>query len=294
MIRMTGTASLIVWCFLSIEASAQDSAAVRNDVGRLTDSSAATGPQPGRWDLLADDARIVLSDVGDFFSAPLRWETRDWGVAAAGSAGTLLLMAADKELQQRLGRETEQTINNDFWDIPTQYGYVQYANAAALLTYTTGLAAGWDDLRVTGRLLFESLTNSGIAVIVARTITGRNRPYGTNSPWGFRWFEWGNEVQSFPSGHVVVAFGFSTVIAERSGSWPVRIAAYGMALLTAFARVHNNQHWVSDAVVGAALGIAGGLHAIGRERERDGVHLRQEGLLFQPIPGGVRVSWVLP
>ena len=46
---------------------------------------------------------------------------------------------------------------------------------------------------------------------------------------------------------------------------------YGFASLTAYARVRNKQHWVSDVVFGALLGVTGGLHVAAQERIREGV-----------------------
>ena len=74
---------------------------------------------------------------------------------------------------------------------------------------------GADDIRITGRLLFESISISGVSVIAVRFIAGRSRPFSEDGPWKFNGFRTDNTFQSFPSGLVTVAFALSTVFAER-------------------------------------------------------------------------------
>ena len=62
---------------------------------------------------------------------------------------------------------------------------------------------------------------------------------------------------SFPSGHVSSTFALATVLQERVG-WKAGAAAYGFATYTAWTRVRDDKHWISDTVFGAALGVAVG------------------------------------
>lgn len=62
---------------------------------------------------------------------------------------------------------------------------------------------------------------------------------------------------SFPSGHVSSTFALATVAQQHAG-WVVGAASYGLATYTAWTRVRDNKHWVSDTVFGAALGVAVG------------------------------------
>lgn len=241
-------------------------------------------------DILLDDVLIALDDGGSFVTAPLRFDTRDWVVTAGLAGATGALIAADADLKLRWGRATQQSLNHDLWDIPTRYGIVEYANIVAVSTYALGLLGGNDGIRVTGRLLFESLAFAGGSVMVVRYIAGRSRPYGDNTPWDFNGFRWSNEFQSFPSGHTVVAFAMSTVLAERIDQLWARVFFYGMASLTAFARVHNNQHWVSDVFAGAVFGIAAGCHVVGREEARDGTG-HSSRITLIPFLAGIRLEY---
>jgi hypothetical protein len=239
------------------------------------------------------DAVIVVQDAGSFATSPLRFSPTDCAYAAGLGGALALLMTQDQGIKNRVGRRTTATLNDDFWDFPTRYGSVKYANIFALTMYGVGLFSRMDDVRITGRLLFESLTLSGGSVMVFRFIAGRSRPYGSNKPSQFNWFEWSNETQSFPSGHTVVAFALSTVLAERIDNIWARIGLYGLASLTAFARVYNNQHWTSDVVAGAALGMAGGFHVVHRENARATGSLTSSRFMLVPSVAGLRIEYRL-
>jgi len=137
-----------------------------------------------------------------------------------------------------------------------------------------GLVSGLDEVRIYGRLLLTGITTGGITVMALRTIFGRSRPYSGKGPWDYNWFTTDNEIQSFPSGHTVVAFTVSTIFAERIDTFWSRIIFYSLATLTGTARVLNNQHWLSDVLVGAAIGIGAGWDAVRRERERESTRLQ--------------------
>jgi membrane-associated phospholipid phosphatase len=209
-------------------------------------------------------------------------------------SGSVLVMAVDMEIKRRVGRDTEQDLNQDIWDVPTQYGNAAYAGTFALATYGTGLVLGNDEIRVTGRLLIEGLSMSGVLAIAIRYVTGRSRPHGNNHQWDFNWFQTSKTYQSFPSGHAVVSFAVSTVLAERINNTWARIGFYGLASLTAIARVYNSRHWASDVIAGAGLGLLGGLFVVNREKEREqSVPAGSSRLQLQPTANGVRVVYLL-
>jgi membrane-associated phospholipid phosphatase len=259
--------------------------------GDVSSSSEPEARSPG--EILIDDLSIALGDGGAFFTAPLHFSGKDRLLAGTFAGGTVGLFTIDEQARKAIGRETTASLNSDFWDIPTRYGAITYANAFGAATYVTGLLSGSDDIRVTGRLLLESLSFSGLSVITVRFIAGRSRPYSGDGAWKFNWFTLDNETQSFPSGHTTVAFAMSTILAERIDTWWSRVFFYGMASLTAYARVLNNQHWVSDVVVGSAFGLGAGLFVLQREHERTSGEAPSCGdLLVQPSLNGIRVSFL--
>ncbi|QQS37555.1 MAG: phosphatase PAP2 family protein [Ignavibacteriales bacterium] len=238
-------------------------------------------------DDLLYDGKIFLEDAGSYFTLPLRFDTNDWLLTAGLTGTTLLMISLDEEIKNKVGRNTISSFNDDFWDIGTSYGVVTYANLFSAGVYVTGLLSREDDVRVTGRLLLESLTYSGITVMIARYIAGRVRPYYNEGEWAFKGFNIDNEFQSFPSGHTVVAFALSTVLAERFDNLWARIGFYGLASITAFSRVYNNQHFFSDVVIGGLLGLGTGLFVVNRENERHVPENEQVKINLMPNPNGV-------
>ncbi|MCQ2130658.1 MAG: phosphatase PAP2 family protein [Bacteroidales bacterium] len=77
--------------------------------------------------------------------------------------------------------------------------------------------------------------------LLTKEIAGEMRPDGSG-------------YDSFPSGHSGKAFlGAELVRMEFGNGWGA--AAYGIAGTTAFMRIWNDKHWLTDVVAGAALGI---------------------------------------
>ncbi|MCF8240600.1 MAG: phosphatase PAP2 family protein [Melioribacteraceae bacterium] len=248
--------------------------------------------QPGRstGEKLAEDGKIFLEDGISYFTYPLQMDAGEWLYPGVIFSGTYLLMHTDQGIKNSIGRNTVKTLNNDFWDYPTRLGIVQYANIGSLSLYTAGLLSGDDELRRVGRLLFESLSYSGLSVMALRIAAGRERPYSEKGPWMFTGFTMDNEIQSFPSGHTTVAFAVTTVLAEYYDTFWSRLGFYSLSALTAYARVLNNQHWFSDVVFGALIGISSGVHVITRERRRLKITADEPALLISPFPNGITLN----
>ena len=82
---------------------------------------------------------------------------------------------------------------------------------------------------------------------------GRRRPDGSNN-------------QSFPSGHSAVTFAIATVI-ERHLGWKKSILGYAIASYVATSRLHDNVHYLSDVVFGAAVGSIAGRTVVHHEAD---------------------------
>ncbi|RXK50893.1 phosphatase PAP2 family protein [Aquirufa rosea] len=66
------------------------------------------------------------------------------------------------------------------------------------------------------------------------------------------------EEYSFPSGHSATAFFGARVLAKEIGKeypW-LAVTGYTLAASTAYLRIANHEHWLSDVLVGAGIGIA--------------------------------------
>jgi membrane-associated phospholipid phosphatase len=99
---------------------------------------------------------------------------------------------------------------------------------------------GWS----TVRLAVVSLAGTNLVVESLKRAVGRTRPDGERK----------RSNASFPSSHAANAFALAWVLSAR---WRRGAALFfGLALLVAFSRMYLNRHFLSDAVVGASIGMA--------------------------------------
>lgn len=244
--------------------------------------------------LVISDFSSALSGVGSYLTSPLRFSGSDWLAVGGVAAGTGAIMGLDREIHRQMKSDGRESYNGDWWDAPTVYGDFAGAGGIGVLVYGAGLAARSEAIRVTGRVILESLCSAGVAAFTLRYITGRSRPFTNDGPWAFRGFGWAHEHQSFPSGHATAAFALSTSLAERIGTSWSRIGFYALGTITAVARVRNNQHWASDVAVGAVLGITAGFSAVNREAEQKASNPEpSSGFRIMPSARGVTVVYVL-
>src|ERR1051326_3829999 len=100
----------------------------------------------------------------------------------------------------------------------------------------------------------ESTVLAGVGVEVVKTAVGRRRPnISPDDAFTFRGFTVSDN--SFPSGHTAVSFALATSLAHQTRPFWTHALFYSGAVLTGFARVNDDKHWLSDTVVGAAMGI---------------------------------------
>ncbi len=267
--------------------------AMRAIVLVLALASAVSAGQPDSTrslsSIVLSDAATTLDGMGHYITSPLRFDRTDWLAAGGILAGTGLLMTQDRAIHNSLHAEGRDSYNGDFWDTPTVVGDFVGAGGLAAALYGIGLATESENLRVTGRLIVESIASAGLTAFTVRVLTGRRRPFTGEDPWHFRPIGWIHDHQSFPSGHSTTAFALCTVLGERIGTTWSKIGLYGVATLTAIARVRNNQHWPSDVAMGAVLGITAGLQAVRREEGRG----KDAALRILPGAQGVTLVYVL-
>lgn len=117
--------------------------------------------------------------------------------------------------------------------------------------YFVGVVMKDNKLKQVGLFAVSTGLATQLVTDIFKRSFGRNRPNRSDSPYDF-----GNENgYSFFSGHTSAAFSLATVIAEVYKDQPlVPYLAYGVAALTAYARMHDNKHWASDVLAGAVAG----------------------------------------
>src|ERR1700734_78262 len=236
------------------------------NVGRTTDSLLDT----------------TLEDTKLYFTAPLRGDEEDW----LYFGGALIAIGAAHSFDTRV-RDHFATGSNAVLNGGEDKNSLRDAAPTLAIVAGTGLYAAFIDDRDGYRetwALIEAGAFSGATAEVLGYATGRERPDATTSP-----NEWGKGGDSFPSLHTTVAFAVGTVFAESGNDeyrWIRRIIGYGVAGATAYERLNENVHWLSDTVAGAALGIATAKFVLNRQDAQS-----HGTVQFQPVKGGWMVSY---
>jgi membrane-associated phospholipid phosphatase len=146
-------------------------------------------------------------------------------------------------------------------------GFVQVG--AAVATYGIGASLHRPAAASFGADLIEAQAVTGLMTQVLKVTVDRTRPNGGG--------------HSFPSGHASATFATAGVIARRFGCRYGSIA-YAAAGYVAASRITDRQHYPSDVIFGAALGIAGA-HTVDIPARAGRVRLN-----VQPVPRGMMVA----
>jgi len=218
--------------------------------GRPLAASAADGRCPMR-DVAADGAALA--------TAPARWGEWQWLSLAGGLAAVGLAATLDDNLHGQWSHG-----NDGLADVGNVYAFA--APTAALLYY--GIRGGRGDAAAanTAWAVGESALFTFVATGVVKTVVGRERPdrSGDNEDT-FHPFTLDDDNQSFPSFHTGLAFSTAAVLQDSDLPVALKGAAYGLAGLTAWARLHDDKHWFSDTVAGGLLGYAIGRWTVHRK-----------------------------
>jgi hypothetical protein len=227
------------------------------------------------------DGRALLDDSKLFFTAPLRWDARDWTYFGA----TLAAVAAAHEYDDNVRAHFDTPIVTTGDQDP--HSTRDWAPAAAMIGLTWGYAtlidnsAGYEE----GKAMLEAAAFSALTTVAFKVATGRRRPYETANV-----DDWRDSGSSFPSSHASITFAIGTVLAESGNDefrWVRRVLGYGIASAVAYSRVHDGAHWLSDTVAGASLGIATGRFVTHRAEKRD----VRYSLAVQPWAGGAMLTY---
>jgi len=191
------------------------------------------------------------ADAKAYVTAPLHAERKQWVKFGSTVAAIAFAYQHDEDVRAHFVPEGTPTST-------THNGHnTQDALPGALALGGTWLAArviGDPDGRREAGTMFEAAVFSSVATELLKKVTDRQRPYIAGDHSGF-----GEGGNSFPSGHVTGAFAIGAVLAESGNDrqrWLRRVLGYGIGAITAYQRLNHDDHWLSDTVAGAGVGIA--------------------------------------
>jgi membrane-associated phospholipid phosphatase len=235
------------------------------------------------------------------FSAPLTTveAKRFAGVLALG--GVAYLADHPVRLALRAPAAAERGVLGGLSNVAYYYGQPGVAVLAAGM-WGSGLVADRPTLAKSGLRGMEAIALSGAVTVLLKELTGRARPdvapYAKDDWQVARAFRTGNDYQSMASGHATVAFAFATavtqVVADEAPEYAnlVGVTTFGMAGITAWQRMYDDRHWLSDVTVGAGIGTVTALaiHRWHRMRPTNGIDRVFLRPIIAPMQDGVRAG----
>lgn len=174
-------------------------------------------------------------------------------VAFAAVAAGAIAIAANNDLLARArwhdaGGATANSladVGHSLGDGPTLAAALLAADGLAAVTHHACGAAAIE------RVAFSAAV-AGLATGAIKEAVGRRRPLDSpNDPGRFDPF---SGRDAFPSGHATLAFACAAAAGAETHSNLVRAVAFPLAGLVAWSRIHDDKHWASDVLAGAAIG----------------------------------------
>src|SRR3990172_4070415 len=183
------------------------------------------------------------------------------------------LVATDRHTSGKLVEHGENLSRIRISKGVSHFGSFYATGAASATLYVLGRTRKNDRMRETGKVAAEALINSAIVVQALKLVSQRQRPPIDDSSGEF--FEGG---RSFPSGHAMSAWSFAAVIAHEYGKDRplVRLGAYGVATVVSLSRFTGGNHFLSDVLVGSALGYGIGRYVYHERHDRSLDSLNKE------------------
>jgi membrane-associated phospholipid phosphatase len=189
----------------------------------------------------------ILRDQKAIWTSPFHLHGDDVRWLAPLGLGTAALIATDRRTGDEIGESRKQL---NISRIVSYAGSGYGAGSVALTFYLAGRVAHNRRARETGILGAEALIDGAIVVTALKEITQRRRPTAAKGRGDF--FDGGS---SFPSGHAIEVWSLATVIAnEYHDHRLIQITAYGIATAVSVSRFTGRNHYLSDVLVGSAMG----------------------------------------
>jgi membrane-associated phospholipid phosphatase len=179
-----------------------------------------------------DPNRYNLSQFGHetvrWFVQPTKWDGGDWLRLGVIGGATFLTMQADQPIRDAVLR-----------DHGRYYYSAPIDKSTRKIAYEIGQASLY----------------TGAIVLTMKSIVGRARPHDGVGRATYHPFTLiGDDYHSLPGGHTATAFVISTVLSRNVGPTWLKALVYLPAIITPISRTYQDWHWMSDNVLGGAIG----------------------------------------
>jgi membrane-associated phospholipid phosphatase len=185
---------------------------------------------------------------------PFQMSGEDWRKAGLIIFATGSLYLFDDEINDMVQRNKSHFTRN-LALVGNQFGNGKMAFPLMGVVYAGGCIFHSNHTKDTALLCVKSIFLAGSGTTTLKMLTQRNRPFKDEGKefWNSKGFS--KFRDSFPSGHATLIWSIAPIIAEqyKDVKW-VPPVAYSAAVLTAYARMHDEKHWSSDVFAGAMVG----------------------------------------
>jgi membrane-associated phospholipid phosphatase len=166
------------------------------------------------------------------------------------------MLVDDEEDIQRWLQEERSAHTDRVARFAKPFGDGRYTIPVMAALYCGGHLFGSERAKRTALMGVESFVITGIFTEAIKHISHKHRPASgdlENILWDGPGLTRAN--LSFPSGHAASAFAVATVVATQYRETViVPPLAYGAAAMCAYSRLNDNAHWMSDVLLGSAIG----------------------------------------
>lgn len=193
-------------------------------------------------------------DSEKFIHQPVKWSAKD-GLILLGISGlTYSSMFFDNDIQS-IALQNDQYKNTFLVELGRLWGEGWLSPSLGSLIYISGLANENSHNKKIGYEILSSSVYTGLITMILKFGFGRERPTHNSNQYSFYPLSLqGSNFLSLNSGHTALAFSTSTILAKNTDNNFLKVAFYFPAFLTAFSRVYQNHHWLSDVILGGFIG----------------------------------------
>jgi membrane-associated phospholipid phosphatase len=203
--------------------------------------------------------RYNLSEFGHetvgFFVQPSKWDAGDWLKIGVMGGVTFLSMQTDQPIRDAVLRDHRRY----YYSVPIE-GARMYGELYSPFVFFIGFAAHSliTNDKSTRKIAYEigqASLYTGAIVLVMKTAIGRARPNTNEGRASYHPFSTLlDHYHSLPGGHTATAFVISTVLSRNVKPMWLKVLLYLPAIITPISREYQDQHWMSDNILGGAIG----------------------------------------
>jgi len=183
-----------------------------------------------------------------------------WWEAAIAAGAVGLISITDDNVDHWV-QDQRSAHSDDIARVFKWGGSPEVAFGVPAAIFVTGVVTKSPKVQRSGGRVFGSVVLAGVTTGAIKFVVGRFRPDEATSQYIFQPF---SKHDAFPSGHATLAFALATSLSEEIHRPWATALLYAGATGTAWSRLNDHKHWLSDVLAGATIGITAGKVMEGR------------------------------